>query len=353
MIKKTLSVLIPNYNHGKIIARAIEAIVSQSRLPDEIIILDDGSSDNSWEILQNIQKQHPLIKLMRHPKNLGLMASVKDLVNAAKSEYIWNTAADDHALPGFFERAMKVIDENEGISVVAGNFLHIRGKDGSLINRAAPFNIEQDRYISADFFFKDWMQVLGSSFGLSPGAIYRREAFISVGGYMPLLSHFSDVFLMYTSGLRYGIYYINHDCAAFYDWEGSYHHLAQTNLQEVAKLISAMRKIVHMKQFNDILNEEIGNWWVNEYERVSVGNYKMFVWIKHHEAGQAKFEAGTGILFLINKLIWKIEGSIYKLFLDPWTNFSFKNYCRKNTVSEKEAEQCYLYFGELSRHNLL
>src|SRR4051812_2495556 len=54
-----LSVILPNYNHARCLSRAIEAIAGQSRPPDEIIVIDDASQDNSLEILALARRQHP------------------------------------------------------------------------------------------------------------------------------------------------------------------------------------------------------------------------------------------------------------------------------------------------------
>src|SRR4051812_18986927 len=100
----TLSVVHANYNHGKYISRAIEAIVSQSRPPDEYIILDDGSTDNSVEIIERYAARYPYIQVVKNERNLGLMANTPRLLGMAKSDYLYTAASDDHILPGFFEK---------------------------------------------------------------------------------------------------------------------------------------------------------------------------------------------------------------------------------------------------------
>jgi glycosyltransferase involved in cell wall biosynthesis len=68
----TLSVIMVNYNHGKFIGEALDAILSQSYRPMEIIVIDDASTDNSLEIIQQFVRRDLIIRLIRREKNMGV-----------------------------------------------------------------------------------------------------------------------------------------------------------------------------------------------------------------------------------------------------------------------------------------
>ena len=55
----SLSVVLPNYNHGHLVRRALAALVEQDRPPDEIIVVDDGSTDDSLAILRDFARTEP------------------------------------------------------------------------------------------------------------------------------------------------------------------------------------------------------------------------------------------------------------------------------------------------------
>src|SRR6516162_1160491 len=57
-----LSVILPNYNHGTYIARALNSYLTQKTLPDEVIIVDDGSQDSSVEIIRDYSERHACIR---------------------------------------------------------------------------------------------------------------------------------------------------------------------------------------------------------------------------------------------------------------------------------------------------
>jgi len=90
----TLSVIIPNYNHGKYLPACLNAILRQSVTPLEVIILDDCSTDNSVEVVERFAAEDPIFRLIRNPKNLGVMPNVNkgvDLARGSMSAWVRRT----------------------------------------------------------------------------------------------------------------------------------------------------------------------------------------------------------------------------------------------------------------------
>src|ERR1044071_8971404 len=103
MSQLRLSVLMPNFNHGRFLPEALDAILGQSYQPFEVIVIDDASTDNSVEILERFAARHSCIRLVRNEQNMGVMHNVNHLLNLASGDYLLFAAADDVILPGFFE----------------------------------------------------------------------------------------------------------------------------------------------------------------------------------------------------------------------------------------------------------
>src|SRR5690349_12444252 len=92
MIKSNdlVSVIIPCYNHGKYLSRAIESVLSQTYRNVEIVVVDDGSADNTKEVTDTF----PHV-LYVHQNNQGLSAARNTGINNSKGKYLLFLDADD------------------------------------------------------------------------------------------------------------------------------------------------------------------------------------------------------------------------------------------------------------------
>ena len=93
--KKLVSVIMPCFNCEKTVAASIESILNQTYKNIEILIIDDGSKDNTYEILKKFQNKHKNIRLFKNQDNLGLTKSLNILIEKSKGEYIARQDSDD------------------------------------------------------------------------------------------------------------------------------------------------------------------------------------------------------------------------------------------------------------------
>lgn len=107
-MQKTVACIIPCYNYGKFLDEAIESVLNQSVPANEIILVDDCSTDNTAEIAQ----KYPRIKYIRHDKNRGLSASRNTGIKNCKSQYCFSFDADDILRPDAIKEHLKLADEN-------------------------------------------------------------------------------------------------------------------------------------------------------------------------------------------------------------------------------------------------
>ena len=115
---KKVSVIVPNYNYGKYIKNRIRSIIKQTYPIYELIILDDGSSDESVSLIEKevveIQGKHPEIKVqfVKNETNSGkAVAQWKKGFEMATGDYIWIAEADDLCSKKFLEEVMKGFDD--------------------------------------------------------------------------------------------------------------------------------------------------------------------------------------------------------------------------------------------------
>ncbi|MFH1777340.1 MAG: glycosyltransferase [Candidatus Omnitrophota bacterium] len=98
MQKDLLSVVMVNFNHGAFLHDAIESVISQNYYPWELIVVDDGSTDNSLEIISEYQKKHSeRIRVETHPcgRNLGIAESYRLGISLCRGEFVGFLEPDD------------------------------------------------------------------------------------------------------------------------------------------------------------------------------------------------------------------------------------------------------------------
>jgi glycosyltransferase involved in cell wall biosynthesis len=107
-----LSVVLANYNHGGFLQECLEAILAQSRPADEILVVDDGSTDDSLDVLAVLAVKHPLIQVIRNQQNMGVPYSQERGLSLCSGQYLFFPAVDDRILPGMFEKSMAILEQH-------------------------------------------------------------------------------------------------------------------------------------------------------------------------------------------------------------------------------------------------
>jgi glycosyltransferase involved in cell wall biosynthesis len=122
----SVSVIVPSYNCEKYIREAIQSILNQTHEADEIIVIDDGSTDNTKTIVAGFNNKK--IKYI-YQSNAGVSAARNNGIGLAKGEYIAFLDADDRWLPTMLEEQVNALDCYPSLVFCATNF--IRFMDGT------------------------------------------------------------------------------------------------------------------------------------------------------------------------------------------------------------------------------
>lgn len=101
-----ISVAFPVYNGEQYLAEAIDSILAQTFTNFELIIVDDGSTDNSLQVLEKYQRCDPRIRLVAR-ENRNLVATLNQIIDLARGKWIARMDQDDIALPHRFERQLE------------------------------------------------------------------------------------------------------------------------------------------------------------------------------------------------------------------------------------------------------
>ncbi|MBD8084614.1 glycosyltransferase family 2 protein [Chryseobacterium caseinilyticum] len=117
-----VTIITPSFNHARYLQNTVESVVNQTYPNIEYIIIDDGSSDNSHEIIKKIAKKYTFIKYILYDENKGHIR-INEGVQLAKGDFISILSSDDWYLPTKIEMQMKLfdsLDQNYGVVYSAG-----------------------------------------------------------------------------------------------------------------------------------------------------------------------------------------------------------------------------------------
>jgi glycosyltransferase involved in cell wall biosynthesis len=202
----TLTVVLPNYNHAKFLSRALEALLAQERAPDEIIVIDDGSTDDSVRIIDQFAAKSPSIKVLLNADNRGVAPTLERGLQAASGEYIYFAAADDYVLPGFFELALRRLQANPQAGLFCGEAILVDGKT----NRPATVRPIVRPIMHAGYLGPAQVESLLRSTDnwiLTGSAVFRRECVLWAGGFNERLGAFADGYIARKIALKFGFFF--------------------------------------------------------------------------------------------------------------------------------------------------
>jgi len=245
----SLSVIISNYNHAQYIANALEAILSQSYRPLEVIIIDDASCDNSVEVIQRFVKKDSLVRLIVNEKNKGCIYNVNRFLSLARGDYIYSAAADDQVLPGFFEKSMSLLAQYPQAGLCTTDVIRLTESTGATCKwKVSP--VAKPSYISS----ADLLKFMTRNFDppiTSNSVIMKRSALLEAGGFIPELEWSGDLFAILVIAFRYGLCYFPEPLAIFRARQGSYSWgFYQWPAQR--KLIIAMMNLLQTPAYQDV-----------------------------------------------------------------------------------------------------
>lgn len=114
-----LSVVVPVYNVEQYLPRCLDSLLSQTRQPEEIILVDDGSTDGSGAICDEYERKHNIV-IAIHQTNQGLSAARNAGIDAARFDRITFVDSDDYIEPSMYADLLEIMDREEADIAVGG-----------------------------------------------------------------------------------------------------------------------------------------------------------------------------------------------------------------------------------------
>ena len=133
-MKKTLSIIIPVYNVEQYLEQCLQSITKQITDSVEIIVINDGSPDNSASIINNYKNRYNNQIISVTQKNQGLSATRNNGIDLAKGDYIWFVDSDDWLTNDAISRVLNEIEDNKDVDVFSSYLTIYKEADGSFVN---------------------------------------------------------------------------------------------------------------------------------------------------------------------------------------------------------------------------
>ena len=167
-----VSVVLPVYNGSTYLRAAIDSVLAQTFDRFELIVVDDGSTDESPQIVKTYVERDPRVRLVSRP-NTGIVGALNDGLAVARADLIARMDADDIALPQRFAKQVRFLQQHDSVVIVGGAYEVIDEKSRPLTVLSPP---QSDDELQPK-------ALAGHTCICHPTVMMRREAVEAVGGY--------------------------------------------------------------------------------------------------------------------------------------------------------------------------
>jgi glycosyltransferase involved in cell wall biosynthesis len=174
-----VSVVVPAWNRADFVREALDSALSQDFAPFEVVVVDDGSTDGTGEILRGYGDR---IRLHRQ-ENAGQSAAVNRGVETARGDLVALLDTDDAWLPGKLRRQVPLLDADPGAAILYAALEFMDGEGRTIPDPRPPRRTPSGEVLG---------DLLAGNFLRTPTVIFRRDLFLAAGGYDPALACVND-----------------------------------------------------------------------------------------------------------------------------------------------------------------
>lgn len=260
----TISVCIPVYNHGSLLPRSLEAYLSQSSQVDEILLLDDASTDNTLEVINSYASKHSHIRVFRNEENRGVIYSAHRLLREAEGRWSWFVAADDYPEPGSVEaiRSMLPLAEETGAGILFGKMRTVT-MDGQekMVDGASGW--DKAAFITPHEYLNQFLREEPPMISLSASTIFNTKLLAEAGGQKEEIGPWADTFVLRYLALKHGAVYVPQVLNNWSMDDSTFSGKVRQSTRKQLKLFSSAAKLMRHPAYRDGFPEE----YVREFER--------------------------------------------------------------------------------------
>jgi glycosyltransferase involved in cell wall biosynthesis len=177
----TIAVVIPNRNDSRFLLRCLDSVLEQPVPADELIVVDDQSTDDSVALIRDRLADIAWARLVVNPVNLGTAGAVRTGLQQARCDYVLSLAANDLVLPGIFAHAKACLARSPALGIWSAMEYFVDETGRVMRLHASPVISLQERDFSPEQCIR-MAYTLGNWF-TGPTMIFHREALLAAGGF--------------------------------------------------------------------------------------------------------------------------------------------------------------------------
>jgi glycosyltransferase involved in cell wall biosynthesis len=226
-----LSVVLTSYNYARYLPAALLALLAQARPPDELIVIDDCSGDDSVAIINSLLHRFAEPLLVQNPDNLGTIANLNRGLELARGEVVYFAAADDVTEPGLFEPGAALFSARS-------NIIDTEGRIETTLATAIP--LRHPGYIAPEEVARMLMQ--DDNWLTGNTTLYRRAPLVAAGGFAPELGSFCDGYVSRLLAARYGACFSPEVLGAWRRHEGGFAWSQTADLARARQLAAVVER---------------------------------------------------------------------------------------------------------------
>jgi len=249
-----ISIILPVYNVEKYLNKCTQSIINQTYKNFEIICIDDGSTDKSGEILDELARQEPRMRVI-HQENRGLMSVRTRGISETKGEYIAFVDGDDYITADMFQTLAEAIEKNSSDIAVCG--FEFTDEDGVRLNAVTP----QDKTITADEAIKELLYKDIYKTGLTPlwNKLYKKELFAEFAPSKKIKNLGEDIYInLFLIGKADKVTFSSKICYSYIQREGSFAKVPKpSHIDDFFGLWSEKKEFIDRLGLLDSNREEI------------------------------------------------------------------------------------------------
>lgn len=200
------SAIVPNYNDSKNIAASLESLKNQTVPFTEIVVIDDGSTDNSILIIESLIAGIPNTRLLRNEKNMGVVGTLNRGIREVKGDFLFLCSANDTYHAKMVEWCEEMLSVCPGVGMVSGNVAVWDEERGRYdYDMCLPLPQQRACYTPEQLVVHN--RKVGVHFNGGANAL-RRDLVLEFGGLLPELKWHCDWFLNLMIAFRAGCAYV-------------------------------------------------------------------------------------------------------------------------------------------------